>query len=52
MDTDYLTEEAYDVLIKDSYEVSDVLGAEIGAITHPYSQSDFIPEVLRFLSLH
>lgn len=49
MDTDYLTEEAYDVLIRDSYEVSDILGAEIAAMSMEYEDE---PEYIEGAKKH
>ena len=50
MDTDFLTEEAYRVLIKRSGEVSEFLRAEIGASASFYQDEDsYLGAVYRFV---
>ena len=50
MDTDDLTEEAYDVLIRRSYEVSEYLGAEIGVMSNEYdSEPEYIEGVEKYV---
>ena len=50
MDTDYLTEEAYDALIRGSGRISDILQAEIGAMSMKYDgEAEYIEGVKKFL---
>jgi hypothetical protein len=50
VDTDDLTEEAYDILVKGAYEVSEYLGAEIGVMSNEYdSEPEYIDGVAKYV---
>jgi len=50
MDTDYLTEEAYDILIRDSSKVSEYLRCDIAIIAQEFNDEDsYLNEILEIL---